>query len=340
MEVTSAAMGATETEVERDAEDEASPEIDFATYVAIETILSAGGGPLTLLLADRGVASHGDYAAARAQFDRERAQSPTLDGAFQRMGEYFLEEYRSEREREQRASEERAAERRAMERAREAARRVEIVEPAPEPLAATPAPEPPRRDLRGTAFSFEAPRGAELPFVAAPAAPPAPPPPPAARPAGQPAPRASLSGTALAHDPLPIPALPFPAANSAAAPLPKKNRPSTSVGASRGVGAGPLPIPAGVKLFSDDAPAAPLPPSPPAAPAPPRLTLEQHASLCAELGRAPEREAEILHRYGVAPAERRALDDHYRAVVAASPPLRAAWNSAFQTYAAWLATPR
>jgi len=370
MEVTSAPMAAMEAEVERDAEDDASPEIDFATYAAIETVLSAGGGPVTLLLAEHGVTSHRDYAAAREQFDRERAASAALDGAFQRMGEYFLEEYRSAREREQRAEEERAAERRAAQRAREAVHQVEIPEAAPEPQAATP--EPPRRDLRGTAFSFEVPRGAELPFVAAPAAPPAPPPPPAAKPDAAPAQRAPLTGTSLALDVPSSLALPFPHAE----PTLQRDvaRPPAALTATRGPDMGPLPLPAMALPFrkgdvvptpvASSAPAAPhLPPTRPrpaldgtalaldlprgpstpfrpAAPAAPRLSLEQHASLCAELARSPDREGEIMLRYGVDAAEKRGIDDHYRAAVAASPSLRASWNSAFQTYSTWLATQR
>jgi hypothetical protein len=74
--------------------------------------------------------------------------------------------------------------------------------------------------------------------------------------------------------------------------------------------------------------------------APPRLTLEQHASLCAELAFYSGREEAVLVRYGVDAAGKSSLDDHYRGAVQKSPEARLAWNRTFQTYSSWLAKQR
>jgi hypothetical protein len=71
-------------------------------------------------------------------------------------------------------------------------------------------------------------------------------------------------------------------------------------------------------------------------PAPPLLTLEQHASLCAELARSPAHTAAILARYGLTPDAKVALDAHYRGQVAADPALRERWQRAYQSYQAWM----
>ncbi len=74
--------------------------------------------------------------------------------------------------------------------------------------------------------------------------------------------------------------------------------------------------------------------APPPAPAP-RLTLEQHASLCCEIADAPERAAEAMVRYQVTPAEKEGADQHYAARFASEPAARAAWEAAYRTYREW-----
>lgn len=66
------------------------------------------------------------------------------------------------------------------------------------------------------------------------------------------------------------------------------------------------------------------------------LTMEQHASLCAELALHPGREAEILARYRVTAEARARLDEHYAALAATSPEKRKAWYEAYRTYHEWL----
>lgn len=66
----------------------------------------------------------------------------------------------------------------------------------------------------------------------------------------------------------------------------------------------------------------------------PALTLEQHASLCAELAFAPHRTAEVLSRYGVTADAKRSLDAFY----AGATEQKAGWEAAYRTYYAWLAS--
>jgi len=82
--------------------------------------------------------------------------------------------------------------------------------------------------------------------------------------------------------------------------------------------------------------------SPLAAPLPfssslPQLTLQSYASLHAELSVSPANAGEILRRYGVADeATRRALDDAWRARLAASPRTQAEWQRLYNEYREWL----
>jgi hypothetical protein len=77
-----------------------------------------------------------------------------------------------------------------------------------------------------------------------------------------------------------------------------------------------------------------------AEPKAPTLSLEQHASLTAEIALAPERALETIARYGLTPEAKRAVDEHYRVMVAANDKVREAWNQAYQAYGAWLAKTR
>jgi hypothetical protein len=69
----------------------------------------------------------------------------------------------------------------------------------------------------------------------------------------------------------------------------------------------------------------------------PQLTVEQYASLRAELSVWPERAGEILRRYQVVnEAARRALDEHWEAWLARQPEPRAVFERALAAYTAWL----
>ncbi len=69
----------------------------------------------------------------------------------------------------------------------------------------------------------------------------------------------------------------------------------------------------------------------------PRLSIQQYASLCAELALWPERSGEILRRYHVMnEAAPRALFEHWQAELAASPEARAAFEEHLASYTAWL----
>ena len=96
---------------------------------------------------------------------------------------------------------------------------------------------------------------------------------------------------------------------------------------------------------SSPQPAAPQPAAPQPAPSqpasvradpPPSLTLEQHASLAAELATYPAHAREILARYRLTEETKTALDGYYRDRVSASPDMREAWNRAYRAYVEWL----
>ena len=73
----------------------------------------------------------------------------------------------------------------------------------------------------------------------------------------------------------------------------------------------------------------------------PRLSLEQYASLRAELWVWPERRVEILPRYHVMNAAvRRALEEHWHFEFVASPEARATFDQLLADYTAWLRTQR
>jgi hypothetical protein len=69
----------------------------------------------------------------------------------------------------------------------------------------------------------------------------------------------------------------------------------------------------------------------------PRLSLEQYASLRAELAVRPEKWAEIQPQYHVmSVAMRRALDEHWEIELAANPEARAAFEKLLADYTAWV----
>ncbi|MEO7331844.1 MAG: hypothetical protein ABI193_24930 [Minicystis sp.] len=155
-------------------------------------------------------------------------------------------------------------------------------------------------------------------------------------------PRASarLGGTAPAVEIPRGPALPFehaevcapaPVLDTAPPSLPAAPRSKRNKLAELSLG---LVIPRGMLPPSRSAVA-----TEPEAKAPP-LTLEQHASLCAELVFAPDQAGEILRRYQLTAEGKAALDQHYREKVGASVEVRAAWSRAYEAYGEWLARAR
>ena len=73
----------------------------------------------------------------------------------------------------------------------------------------------------------------------------------------------------------------------------------------------------------------------------PRLSIQQVASLRAELALWPERSGEILRRYRVMnEAAHRALWEHWQAELAASPEARATFEKGVASYTAWLRAQR
>jgi hypothetical protein len=69
----------------------------------------------------------------------------------------------------------------------------------------------------------------------------------------------------------------------------------------------------------------------------PRLTLEQYASLRAELTVWPERAGEILEKYHVMhEAALGALDEHWRREIAEKPEVRAAFEEKLAMFVPWL----
>lgn len=69
----------------------------------------------------------------------------------------------------------------------------------------------------------------------------------------------------------------------------------------------------------------------------PRLSLEQYASLRAELSVRPEKWAEIEPQYFVMNvAMRRALDEHWEIELAANPEARATFEELLAVYTAWV----
>jgi hypothetical protein len=159
-----------------------------------------------------------------------------------------------------------------------------------------------------------------------------------------------LKGTSLAAEAPSGPALPF-ARTAGDRPLPAVT-PSSS--------AQPSVVPEGMRHFTSltgtamapEAPAGPTlpfkgaPPERPPSwnPAPPlvrpadlpELSIEQYASLNAELEMSPQRAGEILSRYRMNEAQRARFDAYWQSRLA-SPDARRAYEQAHATYKAWLA---
>ncbi|WP_437959716.1 hypothetical protein WME76_08745 [Sorangium sp. So ce119] len=181
--------------------------------------------------------------------------------------------------------------------------------------------------LQGTAGASDAPSGPALPFTARDAStstaqpealPPAPKPadptslvPPGMRGFGDLRGTHPVSGAASTAPVLPFgpPAPPAPATPAAeTAVVPRGMRGFTSLTGTHPTSGAPAPA---VMPFSSSAPAAPAAPSSP--PAVPALSLEQYASLCAELAAAPGDAEALFGRYGLGqPDARLAVDRFWR----------------------------
>ena len=197
-----------------------------------------------------------------------------------------------------------------------------------------PKPEPKPVPLAGTSLALDVPRGPALPFVAGEAPPAVAESSPAS--AKEKRPGDALRGTSLAVDVPREPALPFD-------PPPARAKPNKLAELSFGLQVPrellqprPAPSPPKAEAAPPSALPKPPPPSVQATPWSPELTLEQYASLCAELAMRPERAAEVLARYRQTAESRARLDQHYRARVEGSPEVRAAWERAYQAYYEWL----
>jgi hypothetical protein len=210
--------------------------------------------------------------------------------------------------------------------------------PSPSPPPLVP---PPATLFAETSPLPDVPRGPALPFTKDSA--PKPPPPSPLAPPAPPAPERQVASIASIKqhlgDTAPVlkvsklPVTPFgpPSASSQKA----KHLEETSLGFTIPKN---LP-PAASARRAEPAPAPPqaAPPASPTTPAPaPRLSLEQYASLCVELGLYPDRAALTLKRYGVSPAQKDALNRYYHAALAADPALRDRWEAACRTYRDWL----
>ena len=124
------------------------------------------------------------------------------------------------------------------------------------------------------------------------------------------------------------PSVPPPDARTPSAPPPAAARTSSA------------PPPGGAPARTSSVPPAGVAASPPRAPAPSfaveGLTLEQHASLCAEIAFRPDKEGEALARYRVDRASKAAVDQTWKARFAADPALEAQWQRAYSYYFAFL----
>jgi hypothetical protein len=68
------------------------------------------------------------------------------------------------------------------------------------------------------------------------------------------------------------------------------------------------------------------------------LPLERYASLCVELGLAPERRAETLRRYQLTELQWSLVEREWQVRFTRDPPARTAWEHACRAYRAWLMT--
>ena len=228
--------------------------------------------------------------------------------------------------------------------------------PVAEPHKPAPA-APPKAGIGETVavFSLPLPASAALPFnpgardapaaastTGTPSAPASPPATPSDTGADPPKGGGLSTGTALAFDLPKRPDLPFPSRASAKIDNPVSGSELAALAraiaarAAKSPPASPAtpgaPPPSAAEAPAPANPAAPPAPANPAAPPP--LTLEQHASLCAELAFRPDERAGILARYRVTEETTLALTRQYQD----RPERKAAWETAYRTYFEWLAS--
>lgn len=207
------------------------------------------------------------------------------------------------------------------------------IPPAPPSRPEMPVPRPPSANLGATTAAAISPFAAVLPF-----------------------------GPDAASSPIPVnvPTLPKPAAPPLARPavLPKATPPPRIV-TSPAPAAAPMldgtvmgaisPFGPTLPFASAPAPApvpAPIPPPRTSAPGlaapavPESLTLEQHASLCAEIAFNPAHTDRTLGVYRVSPERKAELDQHWQGRLAAEPALGVKWREAYQLYFAFLSSAR
>ncbi len=70
------------------------------------------------------------------------------------------------------------------------------------------------------------------------------------------------------------------------------------------------------------------------------LTLEQHASLCAEMAHAPTQLDQVLTRYRVSAQAKADMDEGWKARFAVEPALQLKWHEAYRLYFAFLQSAR
>ncbi len=104
--------------------------------------------------------------------------------------------------------------------------------------------------------------------------------------------------------------------------LPFRTAPeSTRTAANKSDSAMPKALP-----FSDNAPATEIP----------ELTLEQYASLRAELAVRPETAQDTLQRYRLSPTAANRLDERWSKRLVAEPPLQSRYDELISHYKGWL----
>ncbi|HVY45882.1 MAG TPA: hypothetical protein VHB21_08390, partial [Minicystis sp.] len=182
------------------------------------------------------------------------------------------------------------------------------VEPLPKgaglPRLSPLAPKPPASDADATVSIADAPRAPATPFESP-----------------------SREETLFAPDAPPAgPALPFQPGDSplrAAASAPRAAHDGATVEARSEPPVDPLPFKAPAGEAEEPSVT---------------LTLEQHASLAAELGAKGADVAVILARYKLTPEQKTAVDAHYASLTGRDPEARARWREAFRVWATYLKT--
>ena len=183
--------------------------------------------------------------------------------------------------------------------------------------------EPPRvkpvpQELGGTSLAIDIPRGPAMPFASVTESTVIADKPTVKRPP------AELAGTSLSLDIPRGPAIPFVAAKD---PPPRQTPEASPATPAREALSGTslaVDIPRSLATpFDTETRRAPL--SLP-------LSLEQHAALTVEIATFPAQAMSILSRYGITPAQKVQLDEHYRRIVSTDSSKQAAWHTAYKAH--------